>query len=181
MHDIIRLMILLVNIWYVCSCTKLLITIIYYVFVYVWHYWLSFYIICLFMYEIIGYHNILYAPSCMTLFVNIIYYMFVHVWHYCYHNILWGCMGTCTHTPGTHTHVPKYWVYVSKVSSICIPSTGYLMESMIAKDLDWDFGSFFSIFCLYISSFLIKLNSIPNQFETLIEYWLKINFIIVQA
>ena len=53
------------------------------------------------MYVIIGYHNILYVHSCMTLLVIIIYYQ--------------GCMGTCTHTPGTRTHVPKYQVHVSQV------------------------------------------------------------------
>ena len=41
MHDIIRLMTLLVNIWYVSSCTTLLVIILYYMFVHVWHYWLS--------------------------------------------------------------------------------------------------------------------------------------------
>ena len=46
------------------------------------------------MYDIIGYHNISYVRSSMTLLVIIIYYQ--------------GCMGTCTHTLGTHTHVPKY-------------------------------------------------------------------------
>ena len=53
MYNIIRLMTLLVNIWYVCSYMTLLVIIIYYVFVSV--------------HDIIGYHFILYVCSCMTL------------------------------------------------------------------------------------------------------------------
>ena len=67
MHDIIRLMTLLVLIWYVCSCTTLLVIIIYY-------------------------------------------------------EIAWVLV------PTPLVLVPMY------------PSTGYSMESIIAKDLDWDFG-----------------------------------------